>query len=258
MERLSADGIAATIVCESDIDRIHRDFFDASQSKPISPSLLTAFNHRDPLARLVKEVCESVPVFRGRIEKVAKTVGKSSALLFTMNQVRQSVAELVLGGVLPGRARSESAARFADEQAMAEHYAFAVSFYDTFAGANEQWASVLSSGDPATASIDTTALREQYVSFTATGLVVMGRVGYAMRAYDKPERTRLVQTLARDIDWSRSAAIWQDNIITAGGKIVTQRAPVELAAIRVKQRLGLPLLRSEQNRLQRMGEPVAA
>lgn len=260
LQRLSLDGVAATIVCESNLERVHRDFYDCSQSRPISPSLLTAFNGRDPLARLVKEVCETVSVFQGRIEKVAKSVGKSNVLLFTMNQVKQATTELVLGSAIQGatRLRSESLARLTDDASMAEHRKIVVDFFEAFTIANPEWFSLLGSGDPATATVDTAGLREQYVSCTATGLVVLGRVGYAIRGYQEPERGRLMRALANGVDWSRSAEIWRDNIVTAGGKMMTQRVPVELAAIRVKQQLGLPLSKSEQNRLQRMGEATAA
>ncbi len=254
LERLCQDGIATTIVCESNIDRIHRDFFDASLSKPISASLLTAFNRRDPLARLTREVCETVPIFRGRIERVGKRAGKGSSFLWTMNQVRQAIAELVLGGALPGRLTRESSSKLSDANGMAECQGTVSAFFECFTSANEQWSGIVRQEDPETAAADIAELREHYVSCTATGLVV----GHAILSLDEPQRERMTRSLANDIDWSRASEIWRDNVVTAGGKMVTQRVPVELAAIRVKQQLSLPLLRTEQNRLNRMGESYAA
>jgi hypothetical protein len=45
--------------------------------------------------------------------------------------------------------------------------------------------------------------------------------------------------LASNIDWKRGADIWLGSILLDGGKLVTNRAPVALAAQRVKERLGL-------------------
>jgi hypothetical protein len=198
-------------------------------------------------------------VFRNRVERVAKTVGKSVTLLYTANQVKQSVAELVLGNsLLASRMKVGEATRLSDETIMADHKRLVIDFFSSFAASNEQWASLIASDDPAQVTADTGALREEFVSCTATGLVVIGRVGHTILTCPEPERTRLVQALATEIDWRRSGEIWSNNIVVAGGRMVTQRVPLELAAIRVKQQLGLPLLRIEQNRLQRMGESAAA
>jgi len=257
--KLDGDSIAITIVVESNIEVIHRDFFDCAQSKAIPASLLTIFNRREPLAKLVRDISEIVPIFHGRIEKAAKSVGKSSVQILTLNQLRACVAELLVGDSIQHSAvlARESAARLKDEQSQAEHERLIVDFFEKFTAANDQWSGLLNSGDPALGTVDTNGLRQDFVHFTATGLVIMGRIGYAIRNLPESERTRLITSLASEIDWRRSAPMWQGNIITTDGGVKTQRGPVEMAVIAVKQRLGIALSKSEENRLQRVSDTAA-
>ena len=57
----------------------------------------------------------------------------------------------------------------------------------------------------------------------------------------------MIEALGKDIDWSRDAAIWQGNIVT-NGRMNTLRMPVDLAVMRVKEQLGIPLTEQEKRR----------
>jgi len=83
-------------------------------------------------------------------------------------------------------------------------------------------------------------LRKEYISLTATGLVIIGRVAFEINKW-LPESERLSKyiELATGIDWRRQAEIWQGSILLDSGKMLTNRAPVALAAKRVKEALGL-------------------
>lgn len=256
---LGQDAIAATIACGSDVATMHVDFFDCSQTLALPPSLLTMFDLRDPLAKLTREVADEVPVLRGRVEKTSKTVGKSPVFVFTANQIRAFVGEFMTGNSARNarQLRADCAAVLKDEESFAVHKKAVMEFLSQFTGSNKDWLAIASSGDPAVSSIDVHALRQESVSLTATGLIIVGRVGYALRALPDAEKARLVGSLGRDIDWSRSGELWQGTVVTPDGRILTQLGPVEAAVIKVKQKLGLPLTKSEVTRLQRL-EAVAA
>jgi DGQHR domain-containing protein len=257
-ERLGEDAIAITLVVEHDLAKIHDDFYHASLTKAIPASLLTVFNRRDRLAGLVREISDEVPVFKDRIEKITKTTGKSAVNLFTLNQLRAGVAELLTGNSSQANVQliEETAARLRDDEAYAEHKRLIQEFYEMFTSANPQWSGVLASGDPATATIDTSALRDEFLSCTGTGLIVISRVGYAIRGYPTTERAGLVKALGADIDWSRSSDFWAGTVVTQR-RVVSQRGPIESAVIRTKQKLGIALTKAEEARLRRL-EPVAA
>lgn len=251
-EKMGEDGIGVTIVVENDMEKIHQLFWDCAQTKSIPQSLLTAYNKRDPLARLVREVCEQVPVFNGRIEQISKTVGKSSINVFTLNQLRIGIAEILTGDASQATLslRKDMATMLGSEQAKEEHRKYIVDFYNTFSLANVEWSELLGAGDPALGAVDTDALRHRFVHFTGTGLTVIGRLGFFVRNYPSAERERLIEALARQIDWSRDADIWQGNAVLSG-RMNGQRAAVEVAVMKIKAQLGIPISNQEQKRAMR-------
>lgn len=254
-EAMGEDGIGVTIVIEDDMEKIHQLFFDCAQTKPIPQSLLTSYNARDPLARLVRDVQEEVAVFGGRIEQISKTVGRSTINIFTLNQLRLGIAEILTGDATHATTslRRDMATKLGSDQAMAEHKRYVVDFFNSFSLANQQWSELLGAGDPALGTLDTNVLRHDYVHFTGTGLNILGRIGFFIRNYPTPERERLIEALARQVDWSRDADLWEGNAVVSG-RMNGQRAAVETAVIRVKNTLGIPLAAQEQKRATRQSK----
>ena len=248
-EELGEDGIGVTIVIEDDMGKIHQLFFDCAQTKPVPQSLLTAYDKRDPLARLVRDVHEQVAVFSGRIEQISKTVGKSSINVFTLNQLRLGIAEILTGDATQATVslRKDMAKMLGSEQAEEEHRRYVVEFFNSFSLANHEWSELLGAGDPALGAVDTNALRHKFVHFTGTGLTILGRIAFFLRNYPSPERERLIEALARQVDWSRGANLWQGNVVVSE-RMSGQRAAVETAVIDVKHQLGIPLTSQEQKR----------
>jgi len=257
---LAEDGIAVTIVPEVDIDRVHQDFVDCAQVKPIPPALLTLFNQRDLLARMSRQVVEQVRVFKGRIEKVGKTVGKHSINLFTMNQVRAGIAELITGDSMQaGQQLKKNVEERLLKEGATDYYREAIlRFYGWFTEANKQWADVAdAASDPTRDLIDATDLRQRYVHFTATGLLIIGRVGYSILKLDPDLQKDYVTALAQ-IDWTRHSELWQGNIVQSNGKILTMRVPVETAIAKVKQAIDLDLTERDLKRLADIGSECEA
>jgi DGQHR domain-containing protein len=249
-QNLAKDAIGVTIVNEVEMDKVHQDFVDCAQTKAISPALLTAFNVRDPLARVVREVAKEVVVFKDRIEKVATTVGKNSVNLFTMNQLRQGVAELLVGDSTPGQGqlRRDVIERIPDDAMMEHHLRRICEFYRKFAAANAQWTQiVLAAERPAEDLVDTKTLRETYLHFNSTGLVIISRVGHYILQQDPANQTQYLEALA-NLDWRRSAEMWAGNVISADGKLITQNSPVGAAVVKVKRAIGLDLTAAETKR----------
>ena len=63
---------------------------------PLAQALLVEYDGREPTNWLAKEVSTRSAVFQGRIERIG-SVGKNSLMLFTNNQVKQGVLQLVVG-----------------------------------------------------------------------------------------------------------------------------------------------------------------
>ena len=248
---LATDAIGVTIVSENEIEKVHQDFVDCAQSKAIAPALLTAFNVRDPLAKLVREVAIKAMIFQSRIEKVGSTVGKNSVNILTMNQLRAGVAELLTGNSIQ---TAEALRRASAERLEGDLYEMKLQsileFYRKFMNANNEWSDLVMSNNVAGEDkMDTRDLRERYLHFNATGLVIIGRVGYYIFKQPEEEQATLIEALA-GIDWRRSSTLWDGNVIQSGGKLVTQNAPVSTAVAKVKELLGLPLTDADLRRLE--------
>ncbi len=253
-EALGGDGIGVTIVIEGDMEIIHQLFYDCAQSRPVPQSLLTAYDHRDMLARLVRAVEREVEVFRGRVEQVSKSVGKSSINLFTLNQLRIAVAEILTGDSAQATVslKKDMTKMLGSSEAVDEHMKYVVDFFNFFSLSNSEWSQILGAGDPALGTVDTNLLRHRFVHCTGTGLTVIGRMGYYIRNYPSSERERLIEALARDVDWTRDADIWQGSVVISG-RMSAQRAAVETAVTKLKNMLGIPLTPGEERRALRRG-----
>jgi hypothetical protein len=69
-------------------------------------------------------------------------------------------------------------------------------------------------------------------------MVIIGRIGYLLFRDQVPHWQGYVARLG-EISWSRDGDLWQGNIVRAG-RMATQRAPVRLAAEKVRRAIGLP------------------
>jgi len=93
---LEHDAVGVTVIEEADIDKVHQDFYDAAQVMPLAKALLVEYDGRAPVNWVTREVTQGARIFRGRVEKIGN-VGKNSMKLFTLNQIKQGVLQLVVG-----------------------------------------------------------------------------------------------------------------------------------------------------------------
>jgi DNA sulfur modification protein DndB len=85
------------ITCESDINQIHQDFADCSKTKALAADQVAVYDRRNPANRLVVDVEQTCPLFKGKVNATSSKLGKRSTALFTANQVRQFVKVMLVG-----------------------------------------------------------------------------------------------------------------------------------------------------------------
>ena len=248
---LANDGVSVMIVEEADIDRIHQDFADCAQTKPIPPSLLTLYNTRDDLSHLTRDIAKEVEYFQGRIEKVGKTVAKNSQNIYTLNQLRVSIAELLTGDASANAtAVRKRCSELLQRQSEFDSWSARISdFYDQLSADIPEWRQVVSANSGG-APVDMADLRYSWLHFTGTGLTIIGRVGHEIiRIGDPTKRKERIRDLATKINWSRDTdhgkAFWKGTILTQDGGLLTSKAPMAEAVIRAKKTLNLNLTERE-------------
>jgi len=228
------DAIAVMITCETDIKQVHQDFADCSKTKSLPPSMLAVFDLRNPANRLVIDLEEKCPLFKNRIDSTSKTLSKKSTFLFLANQVRQLVKELLAGSyALPdvdfGRRAGELLSQDQQYQDALEKY---VAYINHLTQVIPVW-NEISKLPPA--SLEASQIPDKrsqgWVCLSATGLNLIGRIGHTI--YSQGEKNwMLYADRLGQIDWRRTADIWQGNIIM-GNRLLTQQVPLKRAFAKI-------------------------
>lgn len=241
-DHLRNDAIAVMITIESDLAQIHQDFADASKTKPLPKSQLAAYDRRNPANGIVLDLIDDCRLFRGRVDSTSKTLSKLSNKLFLTNQVRQMVKELLVGSYALAdeqfEERAVSILVSADSPTYTDQRKRFDEFVDRFTEALPVLRNIAAMDTSGFAGERVRDLREEgYVCLMATGLVVLGRIGYLLFKYDVADWETYVDRLG-NIDWKKTADIWQGNIMR-DGKVMTQQVPVRLAVQAVRNAIGL-------------------
>lgn len=240
-KKLSQDSISVMITCEHEVKQIHQDFADCSKTKALPPSLLSLYDTRNPGNRLVFDLEENSPLFKGRIDSTSKTLSKKSTYIFLANQLRQMVKHLLLKGNPSDDTFEKRAMELLSDEANYQiHYTKYQSFIDELTSTIKIWAEVsaLPLDGPKRQLIP--KYREAgWICLTATGLNVLGSLGYDLFTYDVKNWQDYVRKLA-DVDWGRNGALWQGNIVQ-DGRLMTQTSPVRKAVENLEQFIGLDI-----------------
>jgi DNA sulfur modification protein DndB len=236
--RLRNDSISVMITCEHDLQQIHQDFADCSKTKPLPASLLSLYDTRNPANRLVFDLEQNCPLFKGRIDSTSKTLSKKSVYLFLANQLRQMVKHLMLKGN-PNDAEFEKRAKERLKEDI--QYDKYITMYIDFINCITELIPVLKqislipNDSPQKGQIP--KFREGgWVCLTATGLNILGSLGYDLFTHGIQDWKGVVKNIV-DIDWRRDGEIWQGNIIQ-GGRLVTQTSPVRKAVEALEEKIG--------------------
>ncbi len=235
------DAVSVMITLEGTLNKIHQDFADCSKTKPLPKSQLAAYDRRNPANGLVLDLIEACPLFVDKIDSSSKTLSSQSAQLFLTNQVRQLVKELLVGDYALADDQFEAKALSLLGSNSTEPYKTSRTKFVEFMSIVTDAIPVLSEiaalppGVPR--NIIQERRREGWICLTATGMVIIGRIGHELFKKQKSDWQEYAKRLGR-VDWSRDGELWNGNIVR-DGKITTQRAPVRTAVDNVRRAIGL-------------------
>lgn len=259
---LGDDSVGVTIIEERDIDKVHQDFFDAAQVKPLAKALLVEYDGREPMNWLAREVSIRSSIFHGRIERLG-SVGKNSLMLFTNNQIKLGVWQLIVGDwSIYSAARLKQAGQTV-APAKDLWLKKILAFFEAFTSMNAQWNTVAQRPLESGMTTDIPALRDNYIHFTGGGLLVLCGVGHAILDLDpmsdgqlSAEQEQRIQDLV-NLDWTRSSPLWAGGLVSPQGSITPHKGNIVLAVARAKSRIDLPLTKREQDAIDRANELAA-
>ena len=256
---LEKDSIGVTIVEEGDIDKVHQDFYDAAQAMPLAKSLLVEYDGREPLNWMTREVSANVKVLKGRVERIGN-VGKNSLMLFTSNQVKQGILQLLVGDWTLYAAAMKKQATQIIAPARELWRSRIISFLDEFTDHNEQWREVSERPLDSGFTTDVPGMREKFLHFSGGGLLVLGGVGRGIlemendsQGYLSEKQKALVYRLAT-LDWSREGQLWRGYLVGPQGNITPHKNHIALAVAKVKRYLDLSTTDKEDGLIERANQ----
>ena len=239
-------GVPFMMTVESDLNQVHQDFADAGRTKPLPSSLLAVYDTRQPANRAVMEIGEQVKLLKGRIDATSSTLSVNSPFVFLVNQIRQFVKASLTGS--PTVSEQAFASNAENTLAIPESYnrwvKSRVAFLDVMTEIIPDWQELAElrqpgGADAAEVLAKTKAIREnKRVAMTAAFLNALGVVSYEVLkdvTSEEVDQDKLKDGLRaklvpfRDIDWDRSAAIWNGNLVVEG-RIRTQTPAIKAAA----------------------------
>ncbi|WP_218015228.1 DNA sulfur modification protein DndB [Brevibacillus dissolubilis] len=186
-------------------------------------SLNILYDHRDPLAKLVRRLVQEVDVFDGLTEMDKSSISNRSKNLFTLSGIYNATEELLA---------------YCSEQTQDEQTMDALEFWKQVSDYVPGWLDVKMERQSAA------DLRKEYMNAHSITLVAIGRAGSVLLR-DKTDWKDQLRKL-KEIDWRRSNRLLWEGRATVGGKISFSRNNLLLMTNAVKQALNLSLTDEEQ------------
>ena len=224
-ESLENETISLVFFEDAGLARSQQMFTDLNKhAVKTSNSLATLYDGRDEIAVATKKVIDAIPFFRRYTDKERDILGKNSSHLFTLNMIYKANRKILHG---------ERCTK-ADEE-------FLNSYWAHVAKNVVEWQEVLNK------SLTKKALRENYIVSLAITISAFGKLGrffYDNPEYDMSERLALLQR----VDWLRSNPDWAGRTLRNNGKVLNSEEAITLTCSKIKQLIGVPLSRDEQQK----------
>lgn len=253
LDEFNRQAIAVVIIVESDVKQIHQDFADASKTKPLPPSLLAAFDLRNPANYVVLHLEENCNMFKGMIDATSKSVGKKSDKLFTASTLRQLVKVMLLGNWQQGNADFDEKAKvmFKNEAEIQIKLNELLPYLNRLTEVIPEWkeATQIDRNDPKRTELVVNLRSKKSVALSSSGVVVLARIGHellyrsAKAIAERGETWQLYADRLANIDWSCDAEIWKGTLCQPDSKgimrVLTHQNLIRQAINKVREVIGL-------------------
>ena len=220
--------IPVVLFIDTSLKRSQQMFADLNQHaiRP-SRSLGILYDQRNEYARFVVDLCESVPIFKGLVEKEKASVSNRSPKMFTLSNIYSATTALLGKNV-------KKVTLTKDDRRLA------IDFWSEVAKNMVEWQALLEGG------MTCMELRKDYVHSHGILLHAIGLAGNTL-IEKHPRNWKRKLKVFQEIDWSRSnASAWEGRAMV-GGRLTKVHTNVELTTAYLKSKLGLELSSREMD-----------
>lgn len=223
---LGNDTIPVMFIPDPNLSRSSRLYADISQSqiqRNLSQQVLHAYD--SPVAALVRQMVEEIPLFQGLTELEKTTLSNRSLALFTLSAIYQATQALLNVGKY--------------DVISPEQTEIAKRFWKELGQIIPQWQQAIRR------QVTAAYLRQHYVHVHSVTLVAMSMAGHELVTAHPQDWPKRLHDLGK-IDWSReNVEMWEGRAMLRG-RMSKVHASIQLTAIAIKNVLGLHLTEKER------------
>jgi DNA sulfur modification protein DndB len=225
------EAISVLLFPYENLDRVQQMFSDLNRFvAKTSRSLDILYDKRDPLSRVMLEVCERVPVFKGMVDKDAVSLPARSSKLFTLTALYDATHEL-----LPHIQDEE------DETFHSEAVDQAIDFWSTVSKGIPDWKDVKEG------RLRAIELRQEKICAHSVVLRAIGGIGNELLKGHTTDWKHVLFELTQ-VDWRKDNSDWENVCIIANSVVSNRQARVATRAY-LKKQLRMPLSDVEKRSL---------
>jgi DNA sulfur modification protein DndB len=230
---LGEESISVLLFPYESRERVQQMFSDLNRFvAKTSKSLDILYDKRDELAQITLEVSESVPAFKGLVDKDAVSLPIRSPKLFSLAALYDANEELF--HYHPA------------DESRAERVRIATDYWTAVSKAIPEWGRVKNG------ELKAVELRQEHISSHAVVLRALGGIGAELMKTDPSGwKGRLLDL--KDVNWSKKNAEWENICINANSVVSNRQARGATKAF-LKRKLGLELSEAEARMLPAVAE----
>lgn len=184
------------------------------------------YDHRDRLALITKDLITSIPLLNRYTDKERVSLSKNSPKIMALNHIFNTNLKLL------GKSKGDEITQ-TEEQ-------FLKQFWLVLTDSIVEWNLVFQK------ELTPRYLRANYIVGHGVFIEAMGLVGNYLIKYNETDWKKYIKKLKK-IDWNRSnTAEWLGRAYNQNGRIQKTNYTIQLTSNKIKQLIGLPLTKAEQ------------
>ena len=223
---LAKDSITVVFFKDKGLKKSQQMFSDLNRHaiRP-STSIAKLYDHRDPIAEIIRRVVYETEVFKGVVEMERSNIAERSSKLFPFSGIYSASKPIIN-------------LNFKSEKKIEPIVKLLIEFWDTVGEQFDQWKGVR------VGNLSAAEVRRDYIHTHVLTLQALGLIGKDLISKNPSNWKTKLKNLKK-INWLKSNAIWNNRVLV-NGRVVKNSNSIILAANVIKKALGLSLTASEK------------
>ena len=220
---LRKDSIAVVFFKDKGLKKSQQMFADLNRHaiRP-SNSIAKLYDHRDPMAEIIRRVVYETEVFKGVVEMERSNISERSSKLFPFSGIYSASKHLV---------------NHKDIKDFNKEVSLVSNFWEAIGENMDQWKGVR------LGNLSATEVRRDYINTHVVILQALGIVGNELIKKQSNWKSK-IKNLTK-INWLKNNSIWQNRVII-NGRVVKNSTSIYLASNIIKKSFGLNLNTKEK------------